>query len=55
MSIIGDILDIDDIRPSNDSPSIDLIDTFSKQLDFLPSPTFLNASGHTILYTHHIR
>lgn len=54
MQLIADILDIDEIG-SDGVPDIDLIDTFSRNLTFDPSPDFLSAPSHMITYTHHTR
>lgn len=55
MNINADILDIDDLSDGSIAPDVDLIDSFSKPLDFLPSESFLTAESHLINYTHHTR
>jgi len=55
MSIITDILDIDEISDGNVAPDIDLIDSFSQPLNFTPARSFLTAESHTIRHLHHTR
>lgn len=55
MNLTADVLDVDELLDGGVAPAVDLIDSFSKPLDFLPSETFLAADSHVISYIHHTR